>query len=159
MKRLRESCESAGFTNVSTYINSGNVILSSHLLAGDLQERIEAQIRQDFNCNVPVVIRTREQLLATLSALPTDWENDKNQKTDILFLWDTVDAPESIAELKPVKGVDALIYTPGAITWNIKRENYSKSAMQNFIGTKIYKKMTARNINTLRKLVDLMKIS
>ena len=53
--------------------------------------------------------------------------------------------------------VDTLIYIEGALIWNLRREHYSKSGMNTFIGTPIYKNMTARNVNTVRKLAELMK--
>jgi uncharacterized protein (DUF1697 family) len=53
--------------------------------------------------------------------------------------------------------VDNVKYVDGAIVWSIDRKNYNKSAMHKFIGTPLYKHMTARNVNTVRKLGDLMK--
>jgi uncharacterized protein (DUF1697 family) len=40
--------------------------------------------------------------------------------------------------------------------WHFDRKDYNKSKMRNFIGTFIYKNMTARNVNTTRKLYALM---
>ena len=40
--------------------------------------------------------------------------------------------------------------------WNINRKNYSKSGMNKFIGTEVYKNMTARNVNTVRKFLEIM---
>ena len=55
--------------------------------------------------------------------------------------------------------VDSLEYIAGAgaIVWHILKKEYGKSGMNKFIGTEIYKNMTARNINTVRKLATLMR--
>lgn len=52
--------------------------------------------------------------------------------------------------------VDDLRYAHGAILWHIEKKNYTKSKMHDFIGTTLYKNMTARNVNTIRKLVTLL---
>ena len=52
--------------------------------------------------------------------------------------------------------MDTLKYIDGAIIWNVKRKDVTKSGMKKFIGTLIYKNMTARNINTVRKLNELL---
>lgn len=157
MAVLKQVFEKLGFSDVSTYINSGNVIFSSDrndtaTIVADIEEAILAA----FGFRVPVVVRSQQQLEEVLANVPGEWENNTEQKTDIIFLWDEVDSPESRDALAPVEGVDTLVYLPGTLLWNLKREHYAKSAMQNFIGTNIYKKMTARNVNTLRKMVDLL---
>ncbi len=47
-------------------------------------------------------------------------------------------------------------YSPGSIVWNIPRKDYDKSGLHKFIGTVLYKHMTARNCNTVRKLAEIM---
>jgi uncharacterized protein (DUF1697 family) len=85
------------------------------------------------------------------------WANDAEQKTDVLFLWDDFDDKKSLTLIKTTPKVDTLKYVAGAIVWNVKRDDYTKSGMNKFIGTLVYKNMTARNVNTVRKLGELMK--
>lgn len=66
------------------------------------------------------------------------------------------DSKKSLDLLTKNSKVDNLKYIDGAIVWNIKRGDYSKSGMNKLIGTPLYKHMTARNINTVRKLDALM---
>ena len=87
--------------------------------------------------------------------IPDNWDN-KTHKTDILFLWDNYANKKSLGLIEPKEGIDNLVYVDGAIVWNLNRKNYAKSAMNKFIGTELYKNMTARNVNTVRKLVSLM---
>lgn len=85
------------------------------------------------------------------------WQNDKEQKTDILFLRDNFDSKTAIEVLEPVPGVDEVIYVSGALLWNIDRNKQGKSRMQKgFVGSDLYKNMTARNINTVRKLASML---
>ena len=56
----------------------------------------------------------------------------------------------------PVKFEFLSIYhTPGAIVWNIKRENYNRSHITKIAGHSSYARMTTRNVNTARKLAAM----
>lgn len=157
MKKLKAACESLGFHDVTTYINSGNVIFTyPKTNAQKLASMIETVIQKDFGFAVPVVVREYAQIKRVVAALSPSWKNDGGQKTDILFLWDAFDTQKSVELLTLTKGVDDVIYVPGAILWHIDRKDYTKSGMHKFIGTPLYKNMTARNVNTVRKLAALM---
>ncbi|MMZ71629.1 hypothetical protein D1872_351170 [compost metagenome] len=53
--------------------------------------------------------------------------------------------------------IDRVLYVPGAILWSVDREHVTKSGMQKLVGTKLYSKVTVRNVNTTRKIYELMK--
>lgn len=153
MSKLKKVFEDLGFANVSTYINSGNVIFDSEQInQSTLASKIEEGIAKTFGFSVPVIIRTAENIQNLAKDVPASWRNDSDQKTDILFLWDKFDSEETIKLIKTNPEVDELIYFPGAIVWHLDKKNYAKSGMHKFIGTEVYKNMTARNINTVRKL-------
>ncbi len=157
MKKLKATFEALGFKDVVTYINSGNIIFSSS--AADqkkLAAKIEQGIKQDFKLAIKVLIRDALNIQALAQAVPQDWGNDASQKTDILFLWDEVNQKSTLGLIKANPKVDDLRYIAGAIVWHVKRKDYAQSGLQDFVGTKIYKAMTARNVNTLRKLAALM---
>src|SRR5690606_24909613 len=59
VKRLREVLSEAGFNNVSTYINSGNAVLSSPLAEGEVVERVAAVVREKRNFEKSVLARSR----------------------------------------------------------------------------------------------------
>ena len=46
-------------------------------------------------------------------------------------------------------------YLPGAVVRRVDRDKQSKSPMTKIVGSALYKKMTVRNINTVRKLLAL----
>ena len=72
-------------------------------------------------------------------------------------MWEEYDKKSSLNLIEINKDVDNLIYVKGAIIWNLNKMDYSKSRMHKFIGTIVYKNMTARNVNTVRKLNELLK--
>lgn len=157
MAELKICFERLRFNDVTTYINSGNVIFSAQKKTNpELASDIATGIKDYFGLDVPAVVRTSEQIDEVVKKLPKAWTTDKTMRTDVIFLWDEVDYPAVIDEIKINPEVDNLIYIPCALIWNLDRQHYTKSKMHSFIGTKIYKLSTARNSNTVRKLQDLM---
>jgi uncharacterized protein (DUF1697 family) len=58
----------------------------------------------------------------------------------------------------PVKSnIEELVYRPGALLWSALASEASRSNMVKVASLKIYKDMTVRNLNTTRKLYELMK--
>ncbi len=156
MKKLKALFERMKFTNVTTYINSGNVIFSTDLPQETLASHIEASIEKDFGFPVRVVVRDAKQISNIVAKVPESWINNAEQKTDVIFLWKEVDSPHVLKEILTNPEVDTLSYIDSAVIWHIDRAHYTQSAMHKLIGTHIYKQMTARNINTVRKLNKLM---
>ncbi len=71
MDRLRESFEALGFTQVQTYIQSGNAIFTAvSTLPADLCKKIEARLAKDFGFPIPVTCRTLEQLRKAIQNNP-----------------------------------------------------------------------------------------
>lgn len=157
MLKLAQLFSSLGFAEVKTYINSGNVILFATENSNALQDNIEKAIHKSFGFEVKVLIRDAENILNICEAIPASWKNDSEQKTDVLFLWKDFDSEKTLEKIEQNPEVDKLIYTDGCIVWNVQRSNYTKSGMNKFIGSTVYKNMTARNINTVRKLGELMR--
>lgn len=157
MKQLKTAFESFGYENVSTYINSGNVFFESATDAKKHIAKINHALKKEFGFEIPIVIQDQKTILNIAKSVPVSWENDTNQKSDILFLFPDYDRKSSLSLIKVKEGIDTLIYIKGAIAWNVPREHYHKSGISKFIGSELYKNSTARNVNTLRKIAEKMK--
>src|SRR6266536_1343745 len=70
MAALRDTCESIGCTDVATYIQSGNVVLTSPLDAGKLRATLESAIAEQIGVSPVVVIRTDKQLAGVVAGNP-----------------------------------------------------------------------------------------
>ena len=157
MKELKSSFEKLGFQEVSTYINSGNILFKdSRTEIPELVRLIEAGIKTHHKMDIRVVVKTRNDIAAICKKIPRGWVTDKLMRTDVMFLWEAVDTAEMISGIATNPKVDRVLHVKGAVIWNVKREDYSKSKLPRIIGTKLYKNMTARNANTTRKLLALM---
>jgi uncharacterized protein (DUF1697 family) len=62
MPALRELLARAGFDNVRTYLQSGNVVLSSEASPEQVGRECERQIVAGFSLEIDVVVRTRDEL-------------------------------------------------------------------------------------------------
>src|SRR5690242_10508394 len=117
MSRLKQAFERLGLQNVSTYINSGNVIFQSSDNPLKLVIKIEKEIENDFGLQVPVVIRSLDELRAINKALPKSWLNNDKMRTDVMFLWEDVASPDILNQLTVRQGIDNVKYIDGTILW------------------------------------------
>lgn len=157
MAGLREAFETAGMTEVMSYINSGNVVFSSKISdRSELTAALEAAVADRFHLNVDLLVKYADEMRSIVAALPGDWVNDKSMKCDVLYLWEDVDRPSVMDELEFREGLEDVVYTPGAVIWRVDREHATKSRLPRIVGTPMYKRMTIRNCNTARKLIELL---
>lgn len=159
MKKLKLTFEKLGFTKVRTYINSGNIIFSEDQAKRSKEEIInllQKAIEDDFGFFVRVLLLSQEEVIKIVKALPDEWLNDEEMKTDVMFLSDEVNDRSIIEQLSVREEIDNIKYVSGAILWNVLRRNIGKSGMLKLVGTKLYKEMTIRNCNSLRKLSLLL---
>lgn len=156
MKKLKTTFELLGFTNVVTYINSGNIVFEcTSNKKEDIACDIEKAIKKDFQLDIKVLVRNINDIKLICENLPDTWVKSEEMRTDVMFLWDKFDNPETLNQLK-INHVDNVKYLSGTILWNVESKNYSKSGMPKLVGTKVYRNMTIRNVNTVRKLYQIM---
>jgi uncharacterized protein (DUF1697 family) len=153
MAAIKEALIALGLSDVRTYINSGNIIFSTR--ASDVQRltvRIEKALEEHTGMAIKVLVMEHKTLKKIVDAIPRNWVDDKTMRTYVLLLWKELDN-RGILDRLPVKpGVDELMYTPGAVVWRVDRENVGRSQMNRIVGTPVYKKITMRSANTMRKL-------
>ncbi len=155
MKSLKSMFDMAGYVNVSTYINSGNVIFESTKPAATIRHEIESALRSEFGLNVPTLVKTIKELQHIAGDIPAEWCNDETHRTDVAYLFKEVDSVKIIDRLPVRKEYIDIRYTKGALYWNVLRENYNKSNLNRLISHELYQYMTIRNINTARYLAGL----
>jgi uncharacterized protein (DUF1697 family) len=153
MSDLRSIFEKLGYSDIVTYINSGNVVFSS----GDEPEvnTIEKALKAAFGFDIPALIISADRVRAIAVAIPGSWQNDTQQKSDVIYLLPDVDIPETIDELAHKPEIETVMYVPGALLYNISRTKQSRSSLLKLMGKPLYQRMTIRNINTTRKLAEL----
>ena len=157
MAELRSACGEAGFEGVATYIQSGNVVLSSNAPADAVADRLKGLIADRFRLDVPVIVRTASQWrrYAAGSAFP-DAEVERPKLLHLCLAVDPLkdDAAELLAarstakERIAVKG-DALWVDFGESVGNSK---LTPALLDKAAGSPV----TARNWNTVLKLAEML---
>ncbi len=103
MEHLRASFAALGFSNVKTYVQSGNVVFESASdSAASLTKRIEERIMRDFGFSVPVFLKTSKELEKIIQRNPfLKAPALDRSKLHVTFLSD--DPPENALEqLRPL---------------------------------------------------------
>jgi uncharacterized protein (DUF1697 family) len=70
MKWLREAAGDAGFTDVATYVQSGNVVLTSSGSADEVSDTVARLIKAEYGLDIDVIVRDRKQIAAVVKANP-----------------------------------------------------------------------------------------
>ena len=156
MAAIKAALVALGLSDVRTYLNSGNVIFSTRASdAPKLTARIEKALEQHTGMPIKVLVMDHRALKNVVDAIPRNWVDDKTMRTYVLLLWKELD-DRRILDSLPIKlGIDELKYTPGAVVWRVDRDNVGRSQMNRIVGTPLYKKITIRSANTVRKLNEL----
>lgn len=157
---FKQVLESLGFADVSIYLNSGNAVFSStgKPKAADVQAALE----KHFGFTIPTLVLPANKIKAIAAAIPADWTNDKpqpdksGQKSDVLYLFDDVNSPDILEKIRHKPEIETMKYVDGAVIANVTRLNQGKGSLQKLIGTKLYSSVTIRNINTAKKLAELV---
>ncbi len=156
MPRLQATFEALGGRAVRTYINSGNVIFDDERPPDILVPEIDDALAATFGAEVRTLVRTRADLSSLLTRIPAHWANDAAQRTDVLFLSGEIDEPSIMDRIVFDPAIETVVYEPGALVWNIPRENARRANEIKLIRTELYRHLTIRNLTTVRRLVELM---
>ncbi len=70
MAQLRELLTEAGYQDVRTHLQSGNVVLRAPVRAAQLQRALAGAIEAEFGFAVPVIVRSADQLATVIADEP-----------------------------------------------------------------------------------------
>jgi uncharacterized protein (DUF1697 family) len=155
MAALREACTDIGFADVTTYIQSGNVVFRAEGSGDDIARSLRSVIGERFDCDVPVVLRTVQEMERVAGANPFLEEGADAVKLHVGFLLDEPDE-DRVAELpaKPpgpeayrVVGADVYLHYPAGMG----KSKLTTAWFDRALGTR----MTVRNWRTVNKLVAM----
>lgn len=150
MEELRKILNNLGFQNVQTYIQSGNIILSSEEGKSEVCQKIQEGILQKFGYDIPVLARTPNEWKKVIDNYPFSIENHKivafafldsiPKETDIEIKGQKED------KFKVVKDV-VYLYCPSG---------FGKTKLTNkTLETKLKVTATTRNFKTTMKLLQM----
>jgi uncharacterized protein (DUF1697 family) len=159
MATLRKCLEELGFSDVSTYIASGNVILKSDKSADKIKAQVEKALPENFKLDdelISVLVLTHRQFKAVVDKKPDGFgEQPEKYHSDVIFLID-ITPKQALPVFAPREGVDQIWPGDGVIYSQRLSAQRTKSRLGKIVGTPAYKSMTIRSWNTTTKLLKLL---
>lgn len=154
MAELRSHFEAIGFTNVETFIASGNVIFESGSRnAKTLEQKIEHHLRESLGYEVATFVRTDSEVAAIAQYQPfPESELQSAGALNIAFLADPLseDAGEVLKKLKTE--IDDFHVHGREVYW-LCRKQQSESTFSNAVFERVLKvKATFRGVNTVSRI-------
>lgn len=158
MKDLKTAFERHGFSNVSTYINSGNVIFESVITdTTELKERCEGLIADEFRLKILTAVLSADDLIDALKHKPSWWNEDAGSKHNAIFVITPATAEEICAMVGATKPEYELAeYYGSVIFWTAPLETFSMTRWSKVVSSSAYSSVTIRNANTAIKLAELV---
>ena len=149
MQELRDLLNGLGFENVQTYIQSGNIVLSTVDDKETVIIKIKEAIKNQFDYDVPVLVKTIEAWEKAIANNPYKEVAEKQQYFTFLSEIPVVTAIEVNAKADEFTIVDDVVYINAV-------GGYGKTKLNNnFFEKKLKVTATTRNLKTTMKLLDL----
>ncbi len=139
--------EACGFTNVRTFIASGNLLFDSDLAEAEVQARVEAGLEKFFGKPVPVFVRSSKEMAATAAANP--FPDDKPSRVMVHFI-PADPVAEMLVEARDVAG-ERLALGPRSII-----VSYGEGIGKTRLKLPAVKGGTARNMNSVAKMAAML---
>lgn len=158
MVDLKACFESMGFSDVRTYIQSGNVLFkSAEKNVEKLTKEIEEKLSEKFSYKSVVVVVTGEQLKEVVEKAPKSFgHHPAEYRYDVIFLKDPLTSQEAIKDVREREGVDKAYSGKDVLYFERIISKALQSYLAKIITLPIYKFMTIRNWNTTTKLLSMM---
>jgi uncharacterized protein (DUF1697 family) len=159
MDALRKIFEEMGFSDVKTYIQTGNVVFEdTEKDKSKLREKIEEKVFKEIKGKINSAILTFSEMAEIILKKPEDFgEKDEEYKYDVIFLIEPLQAKDAVKEFNPRDGVDKIYAGKNVLYHSILKKERTKSHITKIIESKIYSQISIRNWNTTKKLYELMK--
>lgn len=160
MSLLKMEMENLGYSDVATYLNSGNVIFNSASNKECIANDIYLMIKEKFGFDIPLCVLTRIELEDVLNNKPIWWGNDNKEIYDnIIFIIPPAKYEEIFDVVgKPKDYLEKIKQYNNCIFWSYDLKNYRQSNWwSKTANTSISRNITIRTANTIKKIFELSK--
>lgn len=155
MPALREACAGAGFKDVRTYVQSGNIVLSGDARPEQLELELERLIRDHFSLEVDVIVRTRDQLGEVVKHNPLAEVAVDPKRYQVSFLAGELQ-PQQADELSALAAGGEQLVALGRELYAWHPDGVARSRLwAKLAGAGLGVKATARNWNTVTTLLAI----
>jgi uncharacterized protein (DUF1697 family) len=157
MADLRAALEEHGCADVSTYIQSGNVLFGTDRPAKGLESEIEQMLERRFLIPLLVVVRSHAQLRSIVDKAPAGFgQSPDTYHSDVIFLKPPLTPTHAMGVVERRAEVDEAWTGTGVLYFQRLSARRTQSRMNRIVGTPEYKQMTIRNWKTTTALLRLL---
>lgn len=157
MADLKDLYEALNFTEVTTYIQSGNVVFQTEEKGSNtaIANKINTAIANKYDFDVPILVRTKAEIENTIATNPFVKNDEVDSKTlHVTFL-------AEMPEQDKIDAIKSLDFSPDAFEIIgtdvfIQCEKYGRTKLNNnFFEKKLKVSATTRNWKTVNKLLEM----
>ena len=153
MVELKQLFEKLGMKEVSTYIQSGNVIFSNPGQEG-IKQKIEEALSDNLKDDIKITLLTAADIKSIIHNKPENFGTEPDKyKYDIIFMIEPVTPKEAMNTIRSKENIDYMY--DGEKVLYIRRLKEGLH-FPNLIKLPIYKNLTIRNWNTTVKLYSIL---
>ncbi|MEK1889363.1 MAG: DUF1697 domain-containing protein [Phyllobacterium sp.] len=155
VKPLKDALVDAGFTEVATYINTGNVVLVSDSARQTILQRVAAITLEKFGFAKAIMILSREEWSGLIAANPFPERAAEGNKLHAFVLEKEPDSEAVNALERKAVGLPEQFMVVGKVLYYYPPQGASQSKLHGKIESTLRVIATARNWNTVLKLGEL----
>jgi uncharacterized protein (DUF1697 family) len=155
MAELREALAEAGFEDVRTYLQSGNIVLSSGVSEKKLASECKRLIAERFGLDIDVVVRTRSELAKVVKLNPLGKVAKNPKRYQVSFLA-AKPGREAVRKLEAAAAESERFVVKGREIYAWHPAGVARSKLWTMLaGPGLGVTATARNWTTVTKLLEL----
>ena len=154
MPDLRAALEAAGFEDVATLVQSGNIVLTSAKKPATLEREISKLVQDELGVEAATVVRTRDELAGVIERNPIPDGPSIPKLFQVTFFSDEPDA-EAVAALAAQDFGNERVEVIGREAYAWHPDGIQKSKLARELSKALRSGGTARNWNTVTKLLEL----
>jgi uncharacterized protein (DUF1697 family) len=155
MPALREALADAGFTDVQTYVQSGNAVVTSGAKAEAVRRQVEELIRERFGLEIAVLVRSAADLKRIAEANPLGKVATDPKRQQVTFLERKLPA-KTLAELEAAAANGEQVAARGRELYSWTPDGIARSKLwAKLAGKSLGVTATSRNWTTVEALREL----
>jgi uncharacterized protein (DUF1697 family) len=155
MPKLRDALAEAGFGDVQTYLQSGNVVLTSTANPETVAQKCEKLIEERFGFDIAVVVRSRAELASVVKLNPLAKVAKDPKRYQVTFLAKKL-SPKVVRELKEAAADSEQVVVSGREVFAWHPKTIARSRLWNRLAGKgLGVTATSRNWTTVEALLEL----
>jgi uncharacterized protein (DUF1697 family) len=155
MPALRAALEEAGFGDVRTYVQSGNVVLTTRAGPAKVAATCESVVAESFGLEIPVVARTRDELADVVARDPLGGVAKNAKRYQVTFLGEELD-PATVGKLEAAAAAGERVVVSSREVYAWHPEGVARSKLATLLaGRGLGTTATARNWTTVTALLAL----